>query len=99
MDASQAAGGTGILQLLEQIHTQYGLLVLMLVVIIGFGFCLFWKLVWKVWRGALIAKNEEIARLASDRDIYRALHFDSLRSAKPRTPGDRSSENRNEGGL
>lgn len=87
MDASQAASGTGFPQLLEQIHSQHGLLVLMLVVIIGFGFCLFWNLVWKVWRGALSAKDEEIARLISDRDIYRALHFDNLRSAKPRTPG------------
>jgi hypothetical protein len=94
MDASQVASGTGIPQLLEQIHTQYGLLVLMLVVIIGFVLALFWKLVWKVWRGALIAKDEEIARLGSDRDIYRALHFDNLRGDKPHIPRDPSNENR-----
>ena len=83
MDESQATGRIGLLQFLEQIHSQYGLVVLMLVLIIGFGCFLFWKLIWKVWSSALMAKNQEIARLARERDVYKAMAFDCLRSTKP----------------
>lgn len=91
MDESHIPGGSGPLRLLEQIHVQYGLLVLMLVLIIGFGFFLFWKLVWKVWSGALSAKSEEVARVAEERDVYKALVFDALRSAKPMPQQESSS--------
>lgn len=91
MDASQAVGRAGLLQLLEQIHSQYGLLVLMLVAIIGLGFGLFWKMVWKVWSAALGAKEEEIARLARERDAYQALFLDSLQSTKPSNLAESSS--------
>ena len=47
----ETAGKAGLLQLLNQIHSQYGLLVLMLVLIIVFGCLVFWKLVWRVWSG------------------------------------------------
>jgi hypothetical protein len=90
MDESPLAGRTGILQLLDQIRSQYGLLVLMLVVIIGFGCFLFWKLIWKVWSAALSAKNEEIARLARERDAYHALVLDRLRTSTPSILKERS---------
>ena len=85
MDMSQAADGMGIPQLLNQIHTQYGLLVLMLVMIIGFGFALFWNPIWKVWSAAITSKDNEIARLAKERDTCQALLLDCLRSASPST--------------
>ena len=93
MDESQIAGKAGLSQLLSQIEAQYGLLVLMLVTIIVFGFFLFWKLIWKVWSGAASARESEIARLASERDTYRALVFKDLRTSKASDMNDdRSAE-------
>lgn len=73
----------GLPQLLNQIQTQYGVLVLMLVLIIVFGCLLFWKLIWRVWSGALSAKENEIARLERERHAYQAMLFDRLRTSKP----------------
>lgn len=74
------AGKAGLLQLLNQIQSQYGLLVLMLVLIIAFGCLLFWKLVWRVWSGALRAKESEIERLMEERDMYQEMAL-----GRPRT--------------
>lgn len=76
------AAKAGLLQLLNQIHSQYGLLVLMLVVIIVFGCLLFWKLVWRVWSGALSAKDSQIERLVEERDMYQEIVLDSLRRSR-----------------
>jgi hypothetical protein len=72
----ETAGKAGLLQLLNQIHSQYGLLVLMLVLIIVFGCLVFWKLVWRVWSGALSAKESEIERLVEERDMYQKMVLD-----------------------
>ena len=72
----------GLLQLLNQIHSQYGLLVLMLVLIIVFGCLLFWKLVWRVWSGALSAKDSQIERLVEERDMYQEIVLESLRTSR-----------------
>jgi hypothetical protein len=77
----EAVGKAGLSQLLNQIQSQYGLLVLMLVVIIVFGCLLFWKLIWRVWSGALSAKEREIARLERERDMYQVMVFDRLRTS------------------
>jgi hypothetical protein len=58
----------------------------MLVVIIGFCGLLFWKLIWKVWSEALNAKDEEIARLARERDRYQALVFERLLTSEVMRP-------------
>ncbi len=76
----ETAGNAGLLQLLNQIHAQYGLVVLMLVLIIVFGCLLFWKLVWKVWSGALSAKQSEIERLVEERDKYQEMVLRHLRA-------------------
>jgi hypothetical protein len=81
----ETASKAGLLQLLNQIHSQYGLLVLTLVLIIVFGCLLFWKLVWRVWSGALSAKESEIGRLVEERDMYQGMVLDHLRAS--RAPG------------
>jgi hypothetical protein len=86
----ETAGKAGLLQLLDQIQSQYGLLVLMLVAIIVFGCLLFWKLIWRVWSGALSAKENEIARLERERDLYKVIVFDRLRAS--RTPGAQENQ-------
>jgi hypothetical protein len=78
----ETVGKVGLLQILNQIQSQYGVVVLMLVVIIGFGCLLFWKLIWRVWSSALSAKEQEIARLERERDLYQVMIFDSLRTSK-----------------
>ncbi len=85
----ETASKAGLSQLLNQIHSQYGLLVLMLVLIIVFGCLLFWKLVWRVWSGALSARQSEIERLVKERDIYQKMVLVRLRtSSAPGTKED-----------
>ena len=92
MDGSLILGKEVLSQLMSQIESQYGLLVLMLVAIIGFGCFLFWSLIWKVWNRALSAKEEEITRLTIDRNTYRALVFEDFRISKTLAmKGDRSA--------
>jgi F0F1-type ATP synthase membrane subunit b/b' len=78
----QVNNNTGLLELLSQIQSQYGVVVLVLVVIIAFACLLFWRLVWKVWSEALKAKDDEIRRLAKERDKYQALFFQRLRTSE-----------------
>jgi hypothetical protein len=87
----ETAEKAGLLQLLNQIQSQYGLLVLMLVVIIVFGCSIFWRLIWRVWSGALSAKESEIARLERERDRYQAVVFDRLRASKALDPREREA--------
>ena len=82
----ETASNASLLQLLNQIHSQYGLVVLMLVLIIAFGCLLFWKLIWKVWSNAMSAKQSEIERLVAQRDMYQKMVLDRLRpSTAPAT--------------
>jgi len=55
---------------------------MLLVGLIGFGCFLFWSLIWKVWSAAMKAKDDEIARLAKERDRYQTLVFQRLRSSQ-----------------
>lgn len=68
--------------LLSQIRSQYGLVVLVLVLLLVFGCFLLWKLVWKVWSAAMEAKDSEIERISKERDKYQALVFDRLKSSE-----------------
>lgn len=86
----ETASKAGLSQLLNQIHSQYGLLVLMLVLIIVFGCLLFWKLVWRVWSGALNAQQSEIERLVKERDIYQKIALVRLRTSS--APGDKEDD-------
>lgn len=70
--------------LLSQIGSQYGLVVLVLVLLLAFGCILLWKLVWKVWSAAMEAKDKEIERLSKERDKYQALVFERLKSSETR---------------
>jgi len=81
-----AASKTGLLDLLNHIQSRYGLIVLILVVIIGFGAVLFWSLVWKVWSATITAKEHEISRLAKERDRYQRLVFARLLTSEARAP-------------
>src|SRR5262245_58870919 len=72
----------GLWQLISQIYTEHGLVVLTLVVLLGFMAFLVWNLIWKVWSNAMKAKDEEIARVSKERDKYQALVFDRLRTSE-----------------
>ena len=43
---------------------------------------LFYKLTWKVWDGAMKAKDAEIERLVKERDKYQAIVFERMLSTK-----------------
>jgi hypothetical protein len=69
-------------EFLSQIRSQYGLVVLVLVLLLVFGCFLLWKLVWKVWSTAMEAKDLEIERISKERDKYQALVFERLKSSE-----------------
>ena len=69
-------------ELLSQIRSQYGLVVLVLVLLLVFGCFLLWNLVWKVWSAAMAAKDLEIERISRERDKYQALVFERLKSSE-----------------
>lgn len=72
----------GFLDLLRQLQSQYGLIVLVLLLLLGFACFLLWKLIWQVWSAAMEAKEKEIARVSKERDKYQALFFERLRSSE-----------------
>jgi hypothetical protein len=71
-----------LLDLLNQIQSQHGPVVLILIVIIFAGCGVFWVLIWKVWSAAMKAKDDEIARLAKERDKYQTLVFQRLKTSE-----------------
>jgi hypothetical protein len=81
MENAQTDNKSGFWELLTQIQSEHGLIVLVLLMLIGLVCLLFWKLIWNVWDGALQAKEDEIGRLAKERDTYQALVFERLRSS------------------
>lgn len=82
MAAAQPAIKIGFLELLNQIESQYGLIVLVLVLLLAFGCFLLWKLIWNVWSSAMAAKDKEIERVSKERDKYQAMVFERLRSSE-----------------
>ncbi len=80
-DASEAVEEHGLLALLGQIQSEYGLVVLVLTLMILFGCLLLWKLIWKVWSGAMQAKPRNLVVLAKERDKYQSLVFEGLRTS------------------
>jgi len=68
----------GLFELLDQIRSNDGLLVLVLIVLSWFSCYLFFHLVWKVWHAAMKGKDEEIARLTKERDRYQSVVFERL---------------------
>lgn len=77
-----APNRSGLVGLLAQIQSENGLTVMLLVGLVGFGCFLFWSLIWRVWSAAMKAKDDEIARLAKERDRYQTLVFQRLRSSQ-----------------
>ena len=63
-----------LLPQLGELIEKHGVLVFFLVVI---SF-LFWRLIWKVWHSAMLAKDAEIERLVKERDKYQTLVFQRL---------------------
>ena len=82
MATAQPTIGIGFLEVLNQIQSQYGLIVLVLVLFLMFACFLLWKLIWKVWSAAMAAKDREIERVSKERDKYQALVFERLRSSE-----------------
>ena len=82
MATAQPTIRIGFLDLLNQIQSQYGLIVLVLVLFLAFACFLLWKLIWKVWSAAMTAKDREIERVSKERDKYQALVFERLKSSE-----------------
>ena len=80
MDAPQLAHAAGFFKFLDDIRSENGVVVLTLLTVIGFLYFNLSKLTWKVWSTAMQSKDREIARLIHDRDQYRALVFERLRT-------------------
>jgi len=49
---------------------------------------LFWRLIWNVWSSAMKAKDDEIDRIATERDKYQRLVFRNLLSSDDRDQSD-----------
>jgi len=81
-----------MLEILTQILSKYGLIVLVLVLLLAFFCFLLWKLTWNVWSQAMEAKDQEIQRISLQRDKYQALVFARLGSSATDT-----STHRNDG--
>lgn len=86
MLAVQQPMKAGFLELLSQIQSQYGLIVLVLVLLLAFGCLLLWSLIWKVWNAAMEAKDKEIERVSKERDKYQSLIFGRLKSSETNRP-------------
>lgn len=73
-------GGEGIVlfDLLDRIRSNGGLLVLVLIAITWLLWHLFYRLLWKVWRAAMRAKDQEIERLIKELDKYQSIVFERL---------------------
>jgi hypothetical protein len=82
LGTAQIATKPGFLELLNQIQSQYGLIVLILVLLLAFFCFLLWKLIWKVWSAAMKAKDDEIKRISKERDKYQTLVFKRLKSSE-----------------
>jgi hypothetical protein len=80
MDAPQLAHAAGFFKFLDDVRSENGVVVLTLLTVIGFLYFNLSKLTWKVWSTAMQSKDREIARLLHDRDEYRALVFERLRT-------------------
>ena len=80
----------GILEVLNQIQSKYGLIVLVLVLLLAFVCFLLWKMTWSVWCKAMEAKDQEIQRISRERDKYQALIFARLKSSEPAAPAPKS---------
>lgn len=74
-----------MLELLTQIQSGYGLIVLVLVILLAFAWFLLWKTTWSVWSKAMEAKDKEIQRISQERDAYQALIFARLESSSADT--------------
>lgn len=82
----------GILEILNQIQSDYGLIVLVLILLLAFACFLLWKLTWNVWCKAMEAKDQEIQRISRERDKYQALVFARLRSSEPVASAPKSTK-------
>jgi sensor histidine kinase regulating citrate/malate metabolism len=80
--AQQIANKTQLLELLNQIQSQHGPIILVLIVIIFVGCGVFWILIWRVWSAAMKAKDDEISRLAKESDKYQSLVFQRLKTSE-----------------
>jgi hypothetical protein len=74
----QVNPGSGLFEFLDRIRSNDGLLVLILIALIWFCCYLLSKAVWKVWRTAMKAKDQEISRLTQERDRYQSIVFERL---------------------
>jgi len=70
-----------MLELLNQIQSAHGLIVLVLVLLLAFSWFLLWKTTWSVWNKAMEAKDKEIQRISQERDKYQSLVFARLESS------------------
>jgi hypothetical protein len=80
----------GMLEILTQILSKYGLVVLVLVLLLAFVCFLMWKLTWNVWSKAMESKDQEIQRISLQRDKYQALVFAQLESSAVDTADSRN---------
>lgn len=73
-----AEGKMGLFEFLDRIRSNDGLLVLVLIALLCFFFYLASRLIWKVWHAAMDEKDQAIARLTKERDMYQSVVFEKL---------------------
>lgn len=74
----QLTDGTRLFEFLDGVRSNNGLPMLLLIALIAFMCCLLTRLTWKVWRAAMEAKDQQIARLTQERDRYQSVIFERL---------------------
>jgi hypothetical protein len=70
--------GIRVFEFPHQFGSNDGSLMLFLIALNCFVCCLLSRLTWKIWREAMNAKDQEIARLAQERNKYQSVVFDRL---------------------
>ncbi len=82
MDTHDLISKAGLFEFLDGIRSQYGVVVLTLVVIIGLLGVTIQQLMRQFWNDSIKVREREIARLEKERDTYQALVFERLRTTE-----------------
>jgi hypothetical protein len=82
METHELTQTAGLFEFLDGIRSHYGLVVLFLVIHIAFLSFFAWQLWWRLWKDSLKTRDQQIARLANERDTYQAMVFERLRASE-----------------
>lgn len=99
MDSGQTPSATGVLEFVDGIRSQHGLVSAILVVLIAGLVYAFKQMLWQVWKDAIRVRDREITRLARERDVYQKLVFQRLRASEANSISQQSQPSAGAGAV